>query len=73
MYSLLFRTGVTKESSPDVQRSRASRPAMSATAVNSGSARGVKDKRGGYSTLNLNYKGGGRGGDTKGYGMSNRG
>ena len=46
---------------------------MSATAVNSGSARGVKDKRGGYSTLNLNYKGGGRGGDTKGYGTSNRG
>ena len=42
---------------------------MSATAVNSGSARGVKDKRGGYSTLNLNYKGGGRGGDSKGYGM----
>ncbi len=40
---------------------------MSATAVNAGTARGAKDKRSGYSSLNLNYKSGGRG-DSKGYG-----
>ncbi|XP_064396017.1 uncharacterized protein LOC135343023 isoform X5 [Halichondria panicea] len=45
---------------------------MSATAVNAGTARGAKDKRSGYSSLNLNYKSGGRG-DSKGYGKSGHG
>ncbi len=44
---------------------------MSATAVNAGTARGAKDKRSGYSSLNLNYKSGGRG-DSKGYGRYGR-
>ena len=47
-------------------------PAMSSTTVNSASNRGGKDtpisKRGGYSTLSINYKGGGRGAESKGYG-----
>lgn len=42
---------------------------MSTTAVNPGTVRGAKDKKG-YSSLNLSYKTGARGGESKGYGMS---